>query len=282
MNKIITLKEKNLFKKQGYLLFKNLLEKDFDKSVKESLLYLFETSLKKTGNLKISEKFKNTNLKIKNYLLRQHKIDKEIFIENIKLLKKTRGVNDILINHKINLIASELLNININHLLFTEGNIIPNMPKNKSLLYSFHSEVSWLPLRRSFINFWMPIINNKNKKNGTISLLQNSHKKNYPFYEYYGFNKIGKKDQNLLQYEIPQKEIKNFKEIKVEANVRDVLFFDQNLVHKSNINTTNDISYFFNCRYFDISRDLTFSSNLNIRPYSEESKKFGRPNIITK
>ena len=52
MNKIITLKDKKLFNKQGYLLIKNLLNKDFDMPVKESLLYLFETSLNKTNNLK--------------------------------------------------------------------------------------------------------------------------------------------------------------------------------------------------------------------------------------
>ena len=93
---------------------------------------------------------------------------------------------------------------------------------------------------------------------------------------------MNKKDQNLLNYEIPKEEIKDFKEIKINAELRDVLFFDQNLVHKSNIYKINDISYFFNCRYFDISNDLTFTSNLNIRPNTEESKKFGRPNILIK
>ena len=33
---------------------------------------------------------------------------------------------------------------------------------------------------------------------------------------------------------------------------------------------------------FDISKDLIFSSYLNIRPYSQESKIFGRPDIKIK
>lgn len=282
MNNLINKTDIKTFNEKGYLLLKKFLPKNFDKSVKETIVSIFENSLFKTNQLTKKDISKSFDLKLRDYILKQYKNDKEIFVENIKLIKRSRAVNEILINYKINSVASQLLGINMNKLIFTDGNVMPNMPKNTSLLYSFHSEASWLPLRRSFINFWMPIINNKNKNNGTISLLEKSHNKQYSFYEYYGYNNIGKKDQNLLQYEIPKNEIKEFKEIKIDAQIGDVLFFHKNLVHKSNVNNSIKTSYFFNCRYFDISNDLTFSSNLNIRPYSEQAKIFGRPNIKIK
>ena len=111
-----------------------------------------------------------------------------------------------------------------------------------------------------------------------------SHNERHLFYEYQGYeknklaNQTNKKSliqkRELFHYEVVEN--KKFDAVFIDAEDGDVVFFDQNLLHRSELNLGKNISYLYNNRFFNTEKDLTISSNLNLRPYSTESAKIGR------
>ena len=188
-------------------------------------------------------------------------------------------------NAELNNIASNLLGIKKNNLLLESfGNFIPNIPSSSSRLYTWHSENHWLPYRRRFVNCWVPLFRRKKIYNGTMGVKPFSHNESHLFYEYQGYekNELTKKTKKksftlkreLFHYEVLEN--KKFDTVFLDADDGDVVFFDQNLLHCSELNLGKKISYLYNNRFFNTEKDLTISSNLNLRPYTSESAKIGR------
>jgi hypothetical protein len=177
------------------------------------------------------------------------------------------GVTDVL---------SELLQCPKELLFFEGGGFVPSLPGNKRRLYSWHSEAHWLPYRRHFINMWMPLFRNKKEGGGTMHIIPRSHLYNWSFQEYDGFDKTA-----YTQYEVPQNEIdeKGLKGMSITANAGDIVLFDRNMVHSSEVNKSQKASYIWIDRALDIREDLTLSGNLNQRTYSLGTPHAGRAGL---
>ncbi len=80
--------------------------------------------------------------------------------------------------------------------------------------------------------------------------------------------------ESYKQYEVPDST--EFEELPIFGEPDDIIIFDRNILHQSEVNQSKDIGYLFVNRYFDISKDLTISANLGIRPYNSEANKLGR------
>jgi len=101
-----------------------------------------------------------------------------------------------------------------------------------------------------------------------------SHLDNHSFIEYQGYEE-GLDKTSYTQYEVVDD--KKYIEIALEVEHGDLIMFDRNLLHRSEVNLSNEVKYLFINRCFDIEKDLTLSSaNLNLRPYSKESLQIGR------
>ena len=121
----------------------------------------------------------------------------------------------------------------------------------------------------------------KEPLHGTMYLMPKSHKhSNWNFTEFRGYDKksFGEVD-HYTQYDIPDSELKNYSPMAIRAKVGDVVLFDRNTVHRSEINESDKTGYIYVNRFFDLRKDLTLSPNLNERPYSNTSVEYGRPGL---
>lgn len=153
-------------------------------------------------------------------------------------------------------------------------------PNDVRLKYKPHSEAHYYPRRRRFVNVWLPLFADKPKASGTMSVWPGSHKREWPFAEYQGYDKDteGKKGY-FVQYEIPRGlvDAAGYGEHFIESNRGDLILFDRNLVHSSNINESGAYSFAVVARVWDPTDDLTLSGNMAVTPYGGDSG--GRANL---
>lgn len=280
-----------VFDKYGVVLIKDFLtDKKNKKNISSSevfftALYFYRQIANK---ISIRTRISNDLKELDFYVKSLEKIDYLAGLEVQKLISKSVGMMNFSNNDEINNIASSLLNVKKNNILLEScGNFTPNIPSNSSRLFTWHSENHWLPYRRKFITCWVPLFRRKKKNNGTMAVKPFSHKERHLFYEYQGYENsksVNKKSviakRELFHYEVLEN--KKFDTVFIDAEDGDVVFFDQNLLHRSEFNSGKKTTYLYNNRFFNTEKDLTISSNLNLRPYSSESAKIGRKLNIKK
>jgi len=152
-----------------------------------------------------------------------------------------------------------------------------NRPNTERLLYKWHSEAHYYPKRRRFLNIWLPLFTDKTRNSGTMSFKVGSHRHNFPFSDYQGFNRDSQgKANHFVQYEIPNNFVDNFEEHWCESRRGDLVIFDRNLVHRSNYNHSKHYSVALVARVWDPSDDLTLSGEIGATPYGGN---IGRSNL---
>ena len=194
--------------------------------------------------------------------------DKEALHQVQKYLPSSQSVRKIFSNSFLNQCA-ELMNIEDPELLLIDGpSIFVNRPKTERLLYKWHSEAHYYPKRRNFLNIWFPVFVDKSKTNGTMSFKIGSHKRDFPFSEYRGFNKDSENKSNYYtQLDIPANLLNDYDEFFCEVKLGEAVFFDRSLVHRSNHNPTSSYSFAIVARVWEHSNDLTISGSLSATPY---------------
>jgi len=261
---------KKTFDKFGIIIIKNIITKDSEKELLNSALYFYKLTSLKLG-YQTNKKDKLSELDY--YIETLESNDRQASQNTQNLITNSNAILNIS-NSQILDISSELLNAGNNKLVFESfGGFVPSIPSNTSRLYTYHSEEHWLPFRKSFLNTWAPLFRAKKANHGTMHVKPFSHKDNHEFTEYLGFESEYNKDY-YTQYEVPENN--KYPELAISASPGDVVFFHSNLLHKSEINKSMNIGYLYVQRFFDVSSDLTISSNMGIRPYSKASSDIGR------
>lgn len=176
-------------------------------------------------------------------------------------------------------LASQLLDAPRDLLVFSGPSLFVNRPREKHALYTWHAEYHWYPKRRNFVNLWLPVGHTKKRGNGTMAVLEKSHERHWDFSEFYGFDKTSEGDaQFLLQYEIPNDEVRDLTRVDIQADPGDLVAFHPRCVHTSTVNEGDRPTYAATIRVFDYRRDLTVSADWAERPYriAEKSPVNGR------
>lgn len=196
------------------------------------------------------------------------KNDKEALYQFQKFLPSSQYARDIFSDRFIKK-CSEYINVDDVELMLVDGpGLFVNRPNTDRLLYKWHSEAHYYPKRRNFLNVWFPIFVDKTKTNGTMSFKVGSHKRDFPFSEYSGFNKDSENKANyFLQYEIPSNLLNDYDEHFCEVKRGGVVLSDRSLVHRSNNNPTSDYSFAVVARVWEHSNDLTISGSMYAKPY---------------
>ena len=202
------------------------------------------------------------------------KNDKEALYHVQRYMKNCISINAFFDEKFLNLMTS-LLSSKREDILLDGPALFINRPNTKRLLYKWHSESHYYPKRRRFLNIWLPLFNQKTKANGTMSFKEKSHKSEFPFSDYVGYDNETKKN-SYTQYEIPSKFVENYKEYFCEASPKDLVIFHRGLVHKSNINNSNKYSLAAVARVWDPTDDLTLSGDIDALPYKSNT---GRSNL---
>ena len=203
--------------------------------------------------------------------------DKEALYQVQKFLTSSPTAR-MLFNESFLSLTGSLLNSNKNRLLVDGPALFVNRPRTERLLYKWHSEAHYYPKRRRFLNIWLPLFDNKSQSNGTMSFKARSHKRDFHFVEYQGYNKdTQNKSNHFIQYEIPSNFLENYEEYYCKTSPGDLVIFHKNLVHTSNHNTSDKYSVAVVARVWDPSDDLTLSGSLAATPYGGN---IGRPNLV--
>ncbi|MAW01531.1 MAG: hypothetical protein CMI81_01390 [Candidatus Pelagibacter sp.] len=279
---------KKEFNKKGYVILKKFFNSKEINSLYENLWncsYYYLYKLKPYRNFlnKLKKNKSNFYYKFSNFYNFFEKDEKNTLHTLQHIYAQNTEIQSFFFTEKLKKIYSELLGIKHSQPLFLHGpNIFVNKPKTKRLLYKWHSEARFYPKRRNFLNIWFPLFTNKNKKNGTMQIVEGSHLNfDYPINEYIGYDKKTLNSQNnFYQKEIPSKYLKNFKKKSVEINVGDLILFERNLVHSSALNSSKDFSFALTGRLWDFSKDFTLSSNFGINENSYSRNQLnGHPDI---
>lgn len=203
--------------------------------------------------------------------------DKEALYQVQKFLTSSPAAR-ALFNARFLALTGELLGTAPNCLLVDGPALFVNRPNTQRLLYKWHSEAHYYPKRRRFLNVWLPLFDRKTRHNGTMSFKQCSHKVDFPFAEYQGYNKDShNKANHFIQYEIPPNLLGGYSEHWCETNPGDLVVFHRSLVHTSNQNLSDDYSVAVVARVWDPSDDLTLSGSMAATPYGGN---IGRPNLV--
>jgi len=278
--KLISKFKKNI-SELGHVTIKDFFSDKQMESFENSFLSLYLMQAKKIGEYKIKatkiENNKASNFeKISAIFEMMEKNDKEALYQVQHYMKNSISINALFDERFLNL-TSSLLSSKRNDVLLDGPALFINRPDTKRLLYKWHSESHYYPKRRRFLNIWLPLFNQKTKANGTMSFKEKSHKSEFPFSDYVGYNNEAESKKNsYTQYEIPSKFVENYKEYFCETSPKDLVIFHRSLVHKSNINNSNKYSLAAVARVWDPSDDLTLSGAIDAQPYKANT---GRSNL---
>jgi hypothetical protein len=193
--------------------------------------------------------------------------DKEALYQVQKFLTSSPVARGIFGDSFLRLVKSLLASTD-GTLLVDGPALFVNRPNTERLLYKWHSESHYYPKRRRFLNIWFPLFDKKRQENGTMSFKVSSHRRDFPFSDYQGFNRNTQGASNhFVQYEIPESLLGGFDEHWCEVDPGDLVIFDRALVHRSNQNKSSAYSVAVVARVWDPSDDLTLSGSMAATPY---------------
>ena len=272
------------FVKDGFFATNEMFSETEMDSLESVIVKLFLSQAKKIGEYSdlaksIASDAKTSNKeKLVMIYEAMEDTDKGALYQVQKLLPSSQFVRKIF-SQSFLIKCAEVMNVDDVELLLLDGPaLFVNRPNTERLLYKWHSEAHYHPKRRNFLNVWFPIFADKTKDNGTMSFKVGSHKKDFPFSEYSGYNKDSENKANhFFQYEIPSNLLKDYDEYFCEVKLGGCVLFDRSLVHRSNNNPTNDYSFAIVARVWEHSNDLTISGSLSATPYGGD---VGRSNLI--
>ena len=274
------------FEKKGYCVLKNCFNQESLNKFYNAVLNISYFHLAKIGEnqkkiQKIYRSKKNIYTKISEIFELFEKNDKEALYQLQELYYVNNDMRMIIETNKMNNIFKKLLNISSHVPILVHGpGIFISRPKTKRLLYKWHSENHYYPKRRNFLNIWFPIFTNRNEKNGTMILKEKSHLiQDIPFNEYQGYDKKTEGAKNhFVQYEIPENFVKGLKTYKANLKLGDMLIFHRKTVHASAENYSRKFGFATIFRVWEMSKDLTLSGKLTVKPYEDYGN--GRPNLL--
>jgi hypothetical protein len=81
--------------------------------------------------------------------------------------------------------------------------------------------------------------------------------------------------KNFYQLDIPDNDMKNLEVLPMEINVGDLVIFNQNMPHTSNVNNSSQPSFAYILRIYDFTNDRTLSNNNGVKRYTADAAQNG-------
>lgn len=253
----------NDLKKNGITNIKNVLRQKDKDIILHSIISFSNLFKNKIHNDRFNNKINNLN-DLNKFFIKLEKYNK-VYLWNLQQhISNLKTINDIIYNDKLISTASKLLKVNKENILTQNGLILINLPSSRRNLYKWHNAKNYYQKRNNSIGVWLPLINNKTEKNGTMQIAFESHKEDYPFLEY-------QKDKySSRQQQVPDDYVKKFKKKYLKLNFGDVSFMHSNTLHKSTANKSKMFSMALVFKYWDISKDYTLSAKIDQKYYAND------------
>jgi len=229
---MINQKNIQLYDKKGYIVIKNFLKKKEKKDFSLELFKIYSKILKKEINSK------NIHKIISNYE-KQKKYD-ELYSAFRKYCKNKSFKK---FSKRLRLLAKKI-HKNKKFKVVNTGMAI-GIKDSTRTAYKWHQEKPYYKNIET-IHFQFPAYGICNKKNGTMSVMEGSH--NIGFEKKLRNIKLHKKSINSFVPKNINKLKKKFTERSVILKERDLVVFNQCLIHKTNSNKSNKIRFAANLR----------------------------------
>ena len=229
---MITIKKINSFNKKGYFIFKNFLSKKEKIDFSKILIKTYSNVLSKNLDEKTIHKIVSQYEKNLKYDELYKALTK--FCKNPIYLKLSKRLVSLL----------KKIYKSKNFKVVNTGMAI-GIKKSNRTSYKWHQEKPYYK-NLDTIHFQFPVIGKCSVKNGTMSILEGSHKVGFQ-------EKVSniKKHRRAINSFIP-KDIKKFqkyfKEKSVNLGERDLVMFNQYLIHKTNKNYSEKVRFAANIR----------------------------------
>ena len=130
--------------------------------------------------------------------------------------------------------------------------LLMGIPSDERLAYDWHQEVHYHEEFDDVIHFWIPVINEANIANGTMSILTSSHTKGKLDYALKAKTRPDSVT-NLVIQEIPKLK-EDHPEVFFKAQPGDIVGLDAYTVHRSNANSSNEVRFIVSCRLAAIDK----------------------------
>lgn len=211
----------NFYLEHGFVSLKKAIPTDYIKNIVDDLTLIFKPYASDLLN------------PIDSGILNLDKNDKPLLhntclsVRQLSSLKKMTGFfQDIMIR-----ITGEKKPI-----FEIQSDLLLGISKDKRLVYDFHQESNFMKGFNDILNIHYPLLRTSNLENGTMSILPGTHK--LGTLDFQKSRKTNDSYTNLLPKSINEI-INNFPEMHCYLEVGDVLFFDKDLIHKSNYNSSS-------------------------------------------
>jgi len=225
MNKSNLYKKK--FSENGYVIIKNFLSTK-EASEFENTLYKTYTSQLKT----IVDK-ENIHSIIQDY-------ERRGYYDKLYMAYKKFGISSTFKKFSRKLVKLTSIIFNNKSKSINCGLVI-GINGSKRTNYEWHQEKPYYP-KISTVHYQFPLLNFfTSKKNGTMSVLKGSNK--LGFIREVTNKKLSKKSINSYVPKDIKKIKKNLPEKFINMHLKDIVLFDENLIHKSNENRTKKVRF---------------------------------------
>jgi len=270
------------YNENGYIVLRDFLPDRLMDSFERGIISFLSMQSRKLGLREAAPQSHEAAKVVDELVIELDQKDRPALSAAMTMARNSPGGQDILGYPALREVSSLILKCPQELLVFSGPSCFQNIPAKKDRLYTWHSELSWYPKRRNFINLWFPVFRGKASNSGTMRMLKGSHTTAWDFAEFHGFDKSSEGDSEfLLQYEVPPSEVVGFDQEDIVAERGDLVIFNRNCVHTSKLNLADLPSYAATIRVFDYRRDLTISADWAERPYriAEKGSSGGRAQL---
>jgi len=263
---ILNKKNKDFFKKEGFLCIKNFLSKKLINELNKSIIFSLDEILKKK---KLYSTFKQ--LKLNEKLIKLRKKYPVYFSEFFQTVQTIAYVYPPLVDNKVLVAVEQLLNVPKDFLTLTDVGVRLDAPNDNRNALEWHQDSSYYVQNNSGVNgivLWSPLIQNITNEMGPLEFLRKSHK-------------IGtlmtpkKKSKNKLssrKITISNNKIKKYLNNIEHFNINqgDILLMNLDMVHRSGKNLSNKFRITLLGRYHN-SKSNDFNPGLNLYKYANKN-----------
>ena len=255
---------KKSFDANGYFKVEDFIPKRKQDIINRDIISLANQFSRKINNKVFNKKIKTVE-NLNEFIIKLEKYNPKYLFHFSQLIARMQSMLNLInyiVQKKLLSVASNILCEKKNELLTSfPASFLINMPKNKRLLYHWHTARSGYPKREKYINFWVPILKDKKSTNGSLIVAKKSHHNDsYPYKEFRDTKRYGQ--DALTQMVVPKPYIDKFKTAILKCKVGSVYGMHRNLLHSSTINKSKSCSYVMIFKIWSISKDLTLNSNI--------------------
>ena len=155
----------------------------------------------------------------------------QVFTQELEMLHKAEGVRRTILHEAADLLRKRGIQVTV-----SENETVLSIPNDKRLVYDFHQESNFMTGFGNVYNVHYPLFRTSTVNNGTMSILDGSHRLGTINYEKKRYSKNSYTDLIPENIDIKKKE---FKELHVELEVGDCFIFHKDIIHKSNYNNSD-------------------------------------------